>query len=148
MKHVLPLLAFIPFGFALTFLACSDEAQEPTSQALGESNEQQPTDPPSEPEADGGAANASICSAISPYCAYTFIYPLSGPGQKCYCQCDAAKGWADCANMPTSKACGTVFDVYQPDPMGGPGNFVYAFQPSGTPFVCHSPSSNLATTAP
>ena len=68
------------------------------------------------------------CSAITPWCPYTYVWPLDPTKpQTCYCFCDEQ---SDCAGSPTHKRCGTQFDV---DAVTGAMTFTF---PMGWPLVC------------
>jgi len=72
--------------------------------------------PTDEPNANGGAGDAPLCWAISPYCDYTVIWPLTGTPadpSRCYCLCSTHE---ECANIPGANECGTPF---QSDGDGG-----------------------------
>lgn len=125
------LFAIITAAFVL--VSCMSEDPEPkTDQSTDEANGMPPSEPPSTPDADGGAANHSLCAAFSASCAYTYIWPLSPleGTQVCYCMCNT---FDDCKNMPGGQTvCGTMLKT---DADGG----VVPVFPMGWPTVCRVP---------
>lgn len=115
-----------------SLFSCSDDPMPEPERENAEARAPAPaTSAPPVDSANGGAANAPLCAAISAQCAYTYIWPLeAGPSQLCYCECTKH---SDCVAMPNGKtACGTALAI------DANGKLTPVF-PGGWPLVCVAP---------